>query len=72
MKNKYNLLQIAEVYCREIGVDVPFMYDYLVSVFKKLPLEEYEEKFKDVETISEFFPELKKPHPLTDGDDEQI
>ena len=72
MKNKYNLSQIAEVYCREIGVDIDYMAEYLYSIFHHLPLEEYEEKLKEITTTSEYFPELKKPHPLTDGDDEQI
>lgn len=59
MKNKYNLLQVAQVYCEEIGVEVPFMYDYLVAVMKKEPIEVYDKMMKEtIYTNSEYFPEL--------------
>ena len=59
MKNKYNLLQVAQVYCEEIGVEIPFMYDYLVAVMNKQPIEEYDKMMKEtIYTNSEYFPEL--------------
>lgn len=59
MKNKYNLQQVAQKYCEEIGVEAPFMYDYLVAVFSKKSLEDYDKMLAKLETTSEFFPECK-------------
>lgn len=61
MKNKYNLQQVAQVYAEEIGVEAPFIYDYLVAVFNKKSIEEYDKMFAELETTSEFFPECKRP-----------
>ena len=61
MKNKYNLQQVTQKYCEEIGVEAPFMYDYLVAVFNKKSIEEYDKMFAELETTSEFFPECKRP-----------
>lgn len=61
MKNKYNLQQVAQKYCEEIGFEAPFMYDYLVAVFSKnkQSLEDYDKMLAELETTSEFFPECK-------------
>lgn len=61
MKNKYNLQQVTQKYCEEIGVEAPFMYDYLVAVFSKnkQSLEDYDKMLAELETTSEFFPECK-------------
>lgn len=59
MKNKFNFSQIAQVYCQEIGVEVPFMEEYLIAVFKNQPIEEYDRQMKEqVKTNSEYFPEF--------------
>lgn len=59
MKNKFNFSQIAQVYCHEIGVEVPFMEDYLRAVFQGQPLEEYDKALKElIVTNSEYFPEF--------------
>lgn len=64
MKNKYNISQVAQVYCNEIGMDVPFMEEYLITVFQKgkpnkEKIEEFDRRLKDVITTnSEFFPEF--------------
>lgn len=62
MKNKYNFSQIAQVYCQEIGVEIPFMEEYLITIFQKKPdndkINEFEDKMKaTVITNSEYFPE---------------
>lgn len=66
MKNKYNLQQVAQKYCEEIGVEAPFMYNYLVAVFSKKSLEDYDKMFAELETTSEFFPECKNPSTISD------
>lgn len=66
MKNKYNLQQVAQKYCEEIGVEAPFMYDYLVAVFSKKSLEDYDKMLGELETTSEFFPECKRPSTFED------
>lgn len=62
MKNKYNFSQIAQVYCQEIGVEIPNMENYLIEIFKKKPdidkIKEYEDAMKNIVTNSEFFPEF--------------
>jgi hypothetical protein len=59
MKNKYNFSQVAQVYCQEIGVDIPYMEEYLMAVFKNKPLEDYDQRLKeDITTNSEYFPEF--------------
>ena len=64
MKNKYNFQQVAQVYCKEIGMDVPFMEEYLQTVFKKGKLDkdaiaEFDRRLRaTVVTDSEYFPEL--------------
>lgn len=63
MKNKYNMTQIAQVYCEEIGVNVPFMEEYLMAVFQKGKLDkekiaDFDRRLKDmIVTNSEYFPE---------------
>lgn len=63
MKNKYTFSQVAEKYCEEIGVDVPFMEEYLRAVFSGKPLADYDNKFKSIYSNSELFPELHKNNP---------
>lgn len=65
MKNKYNFSQVAACYCAEIGVEIPYMEQYLRAIFNNGPVEEYEKEI--IETIkgrydgrSEFFPEYKQ------------
>lgn len=63
MKNKYNISQVSHCYCQEIGMEIPFMEEYLLTVFKKgkidkEKLDELDRRLKDmVVTNSEFFPE---------------
>lgn len=63
MKNKYNISQVAHCYCQEIGMDVPFMEEYLMAVFQKGKLdkekiEEFDRRLKAaITTNSEYFPE---------------
>jgi hypothetical protein len=68
MKNKYNLSQIADIYCKELGVNIPCMEDYLQAIFQDKPIDKY---LIDIERLleadydgnSEFFPEYKKTPP---------
>ena len=63
MKNKYNMTQVAQCYCQEIGMDVPFMEEYLLTVFQKGKLnkekiEEFDKRLREaIITNSEYFPE---------------
>lgn len=66
MKNKYNFSQVAQVYCEEIGVEVPFMEEYLRAVFSGKPLDDYDAMFKTIYSNSEYFPELQN-NPRPDG-----
>lgn len=66
MKNKYNLSQVAEVYCRELGVEVPQMEQYLRAIFQNEPIESLEKEIestirKTYDRRSEFFPEYNEP-----------
>lgn len=63
MKNKYTFSQVAEKYCEEIGVDIPFMEEYLRAVFSGKPLADYDNMFKNIYSNSELFPELHKNNP---------
>ena len=66
MKKKLTFSQVAEIYCNELGVDVPQMETYLRAIFNDEPTEELE---KEIETTlrnrydgkSEYFPEYNKP-----------
>lgn len=64
MKNKYNMTQVAQCYCEELGVSVPFMEEYLLCVFTKGKLnkekiEEFDKRLKAaITTNSEYFPEF--------------
>lgn len=68
MKNKYNLSQIADIYCKELGVNIPCMEEYLQALFQDKPIDKY---LTDIEQLlyanydgnSEFFPEYKKTPP---------
>lgn len=63
MKNKYTFSQVAEKYCEEIGVDVPFMEEYLRAVFSGKPLADYDNMLINIYSNSEMFPELHKNNP---------
>lgn len=68
MKNRFNLQQIADAYCAELGVDVPIMIDYLKAVFENKPYKEIEAEIvltlKDkYDGNSEYFPDWKIINP---------
>ena len=68
MKNKYNFSDVAGVYCRELGVDIPCMEQYLRAIFNNEPIEEYEKEIIEAlkgryDGRSEFFPEYKTINP---------
>lgn len=74
MKNKYNFSQIAQVYCQEIGVEIPFMEEYLMSIFQKKPDNDKIKEFEDIMkttiiTNSEYFPEYWSDDiPVVEGE----
>lgn len=64
MKNKFNIKQVADYYCLELGVEVPMMEEYLKAVFQNGRYEEYEAEIVlalrgEYDGKSEFFPDWK-------------
>ena len=64
MKNKYNIKQVADAYCLELGVDIPIIEDYLKAVFTGQKYDEIECSIIDFlkdkyDGLSEFFPDWK-------------
>ena len=64
MKNKYNIKQVADAYCLELGVDVPIIEDYLKAVFTGQKYDEIEYSIIDFlkdkyDGLSEFFSDWK-------------
>lgn len=60
MKNKYSIKQISDVYNAEIGVNVQFMENYITDLFNGNDISKYDILFSDIESSSDFFPELNK------------
>lgn len=63
MKNKFNWAQVAEVYCKELGINYPKMEEYLKGIYSDLPVETYEKELINIlntpsDNKSEYFPDL--------------
>ena len=64
MKNKYNWAQVAEVYCKELGIQYPNMEDYLKGIYSDSPIDNYEKEITELlkktteYNKSEYFPDL--------------
>lgn len=66
MKKRLTFSQVAEIYCTELGVDIPQMETYLRAIFNDEPTEEIEKEIEEIisksyDKKSEFFPEYNKP-----------
>jgi hypothetical protein len=62
MKNRYNWAQVADIYCKELGITYPRMEEYLRGIYSDLPIAELEDDIKKLAqaTIqkSEYFPDM--------------
>ena len=46
MKNRYNWAQVADIYCKELGITYPRMEEYLRGIYSDLPIAELEDDIK--------------------------
>jgi hypothetical protein len=67
MKNRYTWSQVAEIYNRELGIDYPFMEDYIKGKYSDLNINKHMEHESNIKKLtkttqnnakSEYFPEL--------------
>ena len=78
MKNRYNWAQVAQVYCKELGIDYPKMEEYLRAIYSDLLIEEYEKELANIletsnDNKSEYFPDLyMKSSIISRGTDKKI
>lgn len=66
MKNRLTFSQVAEIYCKELNVEVPQMEEYLRAVFNDAPTDDIEDRIRGTlkntyDRKSEFFPEYNEP-----------
>lgn len=59
MKNTLTFEKVAQMYCEELGIQVPYMEEYLRAVFKDNPF-----TITKVDTTSEFFPDFATPQAV--------